>query len=56
MRCREAGLTESPLISLAETVGVLGTLDQVRSLIGVDYSIPGVAEAGGGSGRDVGGG
>ena len=43
MRCRDAGLTESPLIPLAETVGVLGTLDQVRALIGVNYSMtPGV--------------
>jgi predicted dehydrogenase len=44
MRCRDAGLTESPLIPLAETAGVLGTLDQVRALIGVDYSMTRVAE------------
>jgi len=54
MRCREAGLTQSPLIPLAETAGVLGTLDQVRALIGVDYPMTRVAE--GGNERDAGGG
>jgi predicted dehydrogenase len=37
MRCREAGLKESPLMPLTETVGVLRTLDEVRALIGVRY-------------------
>jgi predicted dehydrogenase len=39
MRCLRAGLTESPLIPLAETVGVARTLDQVRALIGVNYPV-----------------
>jgi predicted dehydrogenase len=37
IRCLHSGLTESPLVPLAETVGVLRTLDQVRALIGVNY-------------------
>jgi predicted dehydrogenase len=39
MRCRDAGLTESPLMPLAESVGVLRTLDEVRALIGVHHPV-----------------
>lgn len=42
MRCRAAGLTESPLMPLAESVGVLRTLDEVRALIGVRYPVAGL--------------
>ncbi|MEO3819311.1 Gfo/Idh/MocA family oxidoreductase [Plantactinospora sp. B24E8] len=37
MRCLRAGLTESPLVTLADTVAVLRILDAVRSRIGVRY-------------------
>lgn len=37
MRCRDAGLTQSPLMPLAESIGVLRTLDEVRALIGVHH-------------------
>ena len=36
-RCIEAGLTESPLLPLDETVAIMGILDGVRSQIGVRY-------------------
>lgn len=37
-RCLRAGLTESPLLPLDETVAIMGTLDEVRRQIGLDYS------------------
>jgi predicted dehydrogenase len=46
MRCRDAGLTESPLLPLAETIGVLRTLDEVRALIGVNYPVARVTAGG----------
>jgi predicted dehydrogenase len=36
-RCLRAGLTESPLLPLAETISIMGILDQVRSMIGLRY-------------------
>jgi predicted dehydrogenase len=36
-RCLGLGLTESPLVPLADTVGVMRTLDAVRAQIGVTY-------------------
>jgi predicted dehydrogenase len=36
-RCIRAGLLESPLLPLDETVAVLGTLDEVRDQIGLPY-------------------
>lgn len=39
-RCLQQGLTESPLVPLAGTLSVMGTLDAVRERIGVHY--PGV--------------
>jgi predicted dehydrogenase len=36
-RCLRAGLTESPLLPLAETVAIMDTLDEVRRQIGLDY-------------------
>jgi predicted dehydrogenase len=36
-RCLRAGLTESPVIPLAETLAVMATLDAVRDRIGVYY-------------------
>jgi hypothetical protein len=36
-RCLAAGLTESPVMPLAETVAVAGTLDAVRKQLGVAY-------------------
>jgi len=36
-RCLAAGLTESPVMPLAETVAVMGTLDRVRASIGRRY-------------------
>lgn len=35
--CLAAGLTESPVLPLAETLAVMGTLDAVRAQIGVSY-------------------
>ena len=35
MRCLRAGLTESPLVPLDDTLAVMGTLDAVRDQIGV---------------------
>ena len=37
-RCLRAGLTESPLVPLSATLGVMSTLDAVRAQIGVRYS------------------
>jgi predicted dehydrogenase len=36
-RCLAAGLRESPLVPLSDTLAVMRTLDAVRSLIGVSY-------------------
>jgi predicted dehydrogenase len=36
-RCLRAGLPESPLTPLDETVQIMATLDQVRALLGVRY-------------------
>lgn len=36
-RCIEAGLTESPLLPAAETVAIMGILDDVRAQLGVRY-------------------
>jgi hypothetical protein len=36
-RCLRAGLTESPLLPLAETISIMGILDRVRSMIGLRY-------------------
>lgn len=36
-RCLRAGLTESPLMPLAETLAVMSTLDEVRARIGLDF-------------------
>ena len=38
-RCLRAGLTESPLLPLDETVAIMDTLDEVRRQIGLDYSL-----------------
>ena len=37
MRCLRAGLTESPLVPLSETLEVMRTLDAARAQIGVTY-------------------
>lgn len=37
MRCLRAGLTESPLVPLTDTLAVMRTLDAVRQQIGVSY-------------------
>ncbi|GII21389.1 Gfo/Idh/MocA family protein [Planosporangium mesophilum] len=36
-RCLREGLTESPVVPLAETLAVMSTLDAVRDRIGVEY-------------------
>ncbi len=36
-RCLRAGLTESPILTLDETVAIMGTLDEVRRQIGLTY-------------------
>jgi predicted dehydrogenase len=36
-RCLRAGLLESPVMPLAETVSIMATLDEVRSQIGLSY-------------------
>jgi predicted dehydrogenase len=38
-RCLREGLTESPLMPLAETLAVMGTMDEIRHQIGLDYSV-----------------
>jgi len=37
-RCLRAGLLESPMMPLDETVTIIGTLDEVRDQIGLDYA------------------
>lgn len=37
-RCLRAGLTESPLVPLDETLAVMSTLDRVRAAIGLRYA------------------
>ncbi|HST81544.1 MAG TPA: Gfo/Idh/MocA family oxidoreductase [Kineosporiaceae bacterium] len=37
-RCLRAGLLESPVMPLDETVSILGTLDEVRDQIGLSYA------------------
>jgi predicted dehydrogenase len=36
-RCLRAGLTESPILSLEETLSIMSTLDQARAAIGLRY-------------------
>jgi hypothetical protein len=36
-RCLRAGLIESPIMTLAETVSIMGILDQARAAIGLRY-------------------
>jgi hypothetical protein len=38
-RCLRAGLTESPLLPLDETVAIMDTLDEIRRQIGLDYAL-----------------
>jgi predicted dehydrogenase len=37
-RCLQAGLTESPLLPLDETLSIMATMDEIRRQIGLDYS------------------
>jgi predicted dehydrogenase len=37
-RCLRAGLTESPLLTLDETIAIMDTMDEVRRQIGLDYA------------------
>jgi predicted dehydrogenase len=37
-RCLRAGLTESPLLPLEETLQIMGVLDEIRAQIGLDYA------------------
>jgi predicted dehydrogenase len=37
-RCLRAGLTESPILPLNETVAIMGVLDEIRAQIGLDYA------------------
>jgi predicted dehydrogenase len=37
-RCLRAGMTESPMMPLDETLAVMATMDEVRRQIGLDYS------------------
>jgi predicted dehydrogenase len=37
-RCLRAGLTESPVLPLDDTLAVMATMDEVRRQIGLDYS------------------
>jgi predicted dehydrogenase len=37
-RCLRAGLTESPILTLDETVSIMETMDEIRRQIGLDYS------------------
>jgi predicted dehydrogenase len=37
-RCLDAGLTESPIMPLDETLAVMATMDEIRAQIGLDYS------------------
>jgi len=36
-RCLDAGLLESPLVPHAQTIGVMGQLDEIRAQVGVTY-------------------
>ncbi len=36
-RCMDAGLLESPVLPLAETLAIMGTLDEIRRQIGLTY-------------------
>ena len=36
-RCVRAGLTESPILSLDETLSIMRTMDEVRRQIGLTY-------------------
>jgi len=36
-RCLRASLTESPILTLAETLSIMETLDEVRRQIGLRY-------------------
>ncbi len=36
-RCLRAGLTESPILTLAETLSIMETMDEVRRQIGLRY-------------------
>ena len=36
-RCLDAGLQESPTMSLDETISIAGTLDAIRAQVGVAY-------------------
>ena len=38
-RCLRAGLTESPLVPLDDTVAILGVLDEARAELGVRYPV-----------------
>jgi predicted dehydrogenase len=37
-RCLRAGLPESPLLPLDETLAIMATMDEIRAQIGLDYS------------------
>jgi predicted dehydrogenase len=37
-RCLREGLTESPMMPLAETLTVMATMDEIRRQIGLDYA------------------
>jgi predicted dehydrogenase len=37
-RCLREGLTESPMMPLAETLAVMATMDEIRRQIGLDYA------------------
>ncbi len=37
-RCLRAGLTENPILTLAETLSIMATMDEVRRQIGLSYS------------------
>ena len=37
-RCLREGLTESPVLTLDETVSIMETMDEIRRQIGLDYS------------------
>jgi hypothetical protein len=37
-RCIEAGLLESPIMSLDETIEIMEVMDEIRSQTGIEYS------------------
>jgi predicted dehydrogenase len=41
-RCLREGLTESPLMPLAETHAIMSTMDEIRRQIGLEYPVTGV--------------